>query len=116
MTIDQLNDLFIEQEYSMIKDFVKKVFNDNYISFYDFLEKKIDVSMDYVTEFFMEEIPQAYLKILYNKNPQSTIDYVVDEFLTDVKKEVIKPAAPKKPVKKATAKKTVAKKTKGRTR
>ena len=87
MTIDQLNDLFIEQEYSMIKDFVKKVFNDNYISFYDFLEKKIDVSMDYVTEFFMEEIPQAYLKILYNKNPQSTIDYVVDEFLTDVKKE-----------------------------
>ena len=27
MTIDQLNDLFIEQEYSMIKDFVKKVFN-----------------------------------------------------------------------------------------
>ena len=36
----------------------------------------------------MEEIPQAYLKILYNKNPQSTIDYVVDEFLTDVKKEV----------------------------
>jgi hypothetical protein len=87
MTIDQLNDLFIEQEYSMIKDFVKKVFNDNYISFYDFLEKKIDVSMDYVTEFFMEEIPQAYLQILYNKNPQSTIDYVVDEFLTDVKKE-----------------------------
>lgn len=87
MTIDQLNDLFIEQEYSMIKDFVKKVFNDNYISFYDFLEKKIDVSMDYVTEFFMEEIPQAYLKILYNKNPQSTIDYVVDEFLGDVKKE-----------------------------
>jgi len=87
MTIDQLNDLFIEQEYNMIKDFVKKVFNDNYISFYDFLEKKIDVSMDYVTEFFMEEIPQAYLKILYNKNPQSTIDYVVDEFLTDVKKE-----------------------------
>jgi len=87
MTIDQLNDLFIEQEYSMIKDFVKKVFNDNYISFYDFLEKKIDVSMDYVTEFFMEEIPQTYLKILYNKNPQSTIDYVVDEFLTDVKKE-----------------------------
>lgn len=87
MTIDQLNDLFIEQEYSMIKDFVKKVFNDDYISFYDFLEKKIDVSMDYVTEFFMEEIPQAYLKILYNKNPQSTIDYVVDEFLTDVKKE-----------------------------
>jgi hypothetical protein len=51
------------------------------------LEKKIDVSMDYITEFFMEEIPQAYLKILYNKNPQSTIDYVVDEFLTDVKKE-----------------------------
>ncbi len=87
MTIDQLNDLFIEQEYNMIKDFVKKVFNDNYISFYDFLEKKIDVSMDYVTEFFMEEIPQAYLKILYNKNPQSTIDYVVDEFLGDVKKE-----------------------------
>ena len=87
MTIDQLNDLFIEQEYSMIKDFVKKVFNDNYISFYDFLEKKMDVSMDYVTEFFMEEIPQAYLQILYNKNPQSTIDYVVDEFLTDVKKE-----------------------------
>jgi hypothetical protein len=87
MTIDQLNDLFIEQEYEMIKDFVKKVFNDNYISFYDFLEKKIDVSMDYVTEFFMEEIPQAYLQILYNKNPQSTIDYVVDEFLTDVKKE-----------------------------
>jgi len=87
MTIDQLNDLFIEQEYSMIKDFVKKVFNDNYISFYDFLEKKIDVSMDYVTEFFMEEIPQAYLKILYNKNPQSTIDYVVDEFLGDVIKE-----------------------------
>lgn len=87
MTIDQLNDLFIEQEYNMIKDFVKKVFNDDYISFYDFLEKKIDVSMDYVTEFFMEEIPQAYLKILYNKNPQSTIDYVVDEFLTDVKKE-----------------------------
>lgn len=87
MTIDQLNDLFIEQEYRMIKDFVEKVFNDDYISFYDFLEKKIDVSMDYVTEFFMEEIPQAYLKILYNKNPQSTIDYVVDEFLTDVKKE-----------------------------
>jgi hypothetical protein len=87
MTIDQLNDLFIEQEYSMIKDFVKKVFNDNYISFYDFLEKKMDVSMDYVTEFFMEEIPQAYLKILYNKNPHSAIDYVVDEFLTDVKKE-----------------------------
>ena len=87
MTIDQLNDLFIEQEYSMIKDFVKKVFNDNYISFYDFLEKKIDVSMDYITEFFMEEIPQAYLKILYNKNPQSTIDYVVDEFLGDVKGE-----------------------------
>jgi hypothetical protein len=87
MTIDQLNDLFIEQEYSMIKDFVKKVFNDNYISFYDFLEKKIDVSMDYVTEFFMEEIPQAYLKILYNKNPQSAIDYVVDEFLGDVIKE-----------------------------
>ena len=87
MTIDQLNDLFIEQEYRMIKDFVKKVFNDDYISFYDFLEKKIDVSMDYITEFFMEEIPQAYLKILYNKNPQSTIDYVVDEFLTDVKKE-----------------------------
>ena len=87
MTIDQLNDLFIEQEYSMIKDFVKKVFNDNYISFYDFLEKKMDVSMDYVTEFFMEEIPQAYLQILYNKNPQSTIDYVVDEFLDDVKKE-----------------------------
>ena len=87
MTIDQLNDLFIEQEYRMIKDFVKKVFNDDYISFYDFLEKKIDVSMDYVTEFFMEEIPQAYLKILYNKNPQSTIDYVVDEFLGDVKGE-----------------------------
>ena len=87
MTIDQLNDLFIEQEYSMIKDFVKKVFNDNYISFYDFLEKKMDVSMYYVTNFFMEEIPQAYLQILYNKNPQSTIDYVVDEFLTDVKKE-----------------------------
>lgn len=87
MTIDQLNDLFIEQEYRMIKDFVEKVFNDDYISFYDFLEKKIDVSMDYVTEFFMEEIPQAYLKILYNKNPQSTIDYVVDEFLSDVKKE-----------------------------
>jgi hypothetical protein len=87
MTIDQLNDLFIEQEYSMIKDFVKKVFNDDYISFYDFLEKKMDVSMYYVTNFFMEEIPQAYLQILYNKNPQSTIDYVVDEFLTDVKKE-----------------------------
>ena len=87
MTIDQLNDLFIEQEYRMIKDFVEKVFNNDYISFYDFLEKKIDVSMDYVTEFFMEEIPQAYLQILYNKNPQSTIDYVVDEFLTDVKKE-----------------------------
>jgi hypothetical protein len=87
MTIDQLNDLFIEQEYSMIKDFVKKVFNDDYISFYDFLEKKMDVSMYYVTNFFMEEIPQAYLQILYNKNTQSTIDYVVDEFLTDVKKE-----------------------------
>jgi hypothetical protein len=87
MTIDQLNDLFIEQEYSMIKDFVKKVFNDDYISFYDFLEKKMDVSMYYVTNFFMEEIPQTYLQILYNKNPQSTIDYVVDEFLTDVKKE-----------------------------
>jgi len=71
----------------MIKDFVKKVFNDDYISFYDFLEKKMDVSMYYVTNFFMEEIPQAYLQILYNKNPQSTIDYVVDEFLTDVKKE-----------------------------
>jgi len=87
MTIDQLNDLFIEREYDDIKDFVKKVFNNNYLSFYNFLEKKMDVSIDYVTDFFMEEIPHAYLKIMHSKNPESTIDYVVDEYLGDVKKE-----------------------------
>lgn len=87
MTIDQLNDLFIEGEYDNIKDFVKKVFNNNYISFYNFLDKKMDVSMDYITDFFMEEIPNAYLQILYSKNPESTIDYIVDEYLGDVRKE-----------------------------
>ena len=87
MTIDQLNDLFIEGEYDNIKDFVKKVFNNNYISFYNFLYKKMDVSMDYITDFFMEEIPNAYLQILYSKNPESTIDYIVDEYLGDVRKE-----------------------------
>lgn len=87
MTIDQLNDLFIEGEYDDIKDFVKKVFNNNYISFYNFLDKKMDVSMDYITDFFMEEIPNAYLQIMYSKNPESTIDYIVDEYLGDVRKE-----------------------------
>ena len=87
MTIDQLNDLFIEGEYDNIKDFVKKVFNNNYISFYNFLDKKMDVSMDYITDFFMEEIPNAYLQIMYSKNPESTIDYIVDEYLGDVRKE-----------------------------
>ena len=87
MTIDQLNDLFIEGEYDNIKDFVKKLFNNNYISFYNFLDKKMDVSMDYITDFFMEEIPNAYLQILYSKNPESTIDYIVDEYLGDVRKE-----------------------------
>ena len=87
MTIDQLNDLFIEGAYDDIKDFVKKVFNNNYISFYNFLDKKMDVSMDYITDFFMEEIPNAYLQILYTKNPESTIDYIVDEYLGDVRKE-----------------------------
>lgn len=87
MTIDQLNDLFIEGAYDDIKDFVKKVFNNNYISFYNFLDKKMDVSMDYITDFFMEEIPNAYLQIMYSKNPESTIDYIVDEYLGDVRKE-----------------------------
>lgn len=87
MTIDQLNDLFIEGEYDDIKDFVKKVFNNNYISFYNFLDKKMDVSLDYITDFFMEEIPNAYLQIMYSKNPESTIDYIVDEYLGDVRKE-----------------------------
>lgn len=87
MTIDQLNDLFIEGAYDDIKDFVKKVFNNNYISFYNFLDKKMDVSLDYITDFFMEEIPNAYLQIMYSKNPESTIDYIVDEYLGDVRKE-----------------------------
>lgn len=86
MNLTQLIEFFEEGEYDEIRSFVKSVFNDDYESFYDFLKSKTKIDDKLVDEFFVEEIPNQHLKIMYERNPQTTMNYIVDNFLGDVQK------------------------------
>jgi len=86
MNLTQLIEFFEEGEYDEIRSFVQSVFNDDYESFYDFLKSKTKIDDKLVDEFFIEEIPNQHLKIMYERNPQTTMNYIVDNFLGDVQK------------------------------
>jgi hypothetical protein len=86
MNLTQLVEFFEEEEYDEIRSFVQSVFNDDYESFYDFLKSKTKIDDKLVDKFFIEEIPNQHLKIMYERNPQTTINYIVDNFLGDVQK------------------------------
>ena len=86
MNLTQLIEFFEEEEYDEIRSFVQSVFNDDYESFYDFLKSKTKIDDKLVDKFFIEEIPNQHLKIMYERNPQTTINYIVDNFLGDVQK------------------------------
>ncbi len=86
MNLTQLIEFFEEEEYDEIRSFVQSVFNDDYESFYDFLKSKTKIDDKLVDEFFIEEIPNQHLKIMYERNPQTTMNYIVDNFLGDVQK------------------------------
>ena len=86
MNLTQLIEFFEEGEYDEIRSFVQSVFNDDYESFYDFLKSKTKIDDKLVDKFFIEEIPNQHLKIMYERNPQTTINYIVDNFLGDVQK------------------------------
>lgn len=86
MNLTQLIEFFEEGEYDEIRSFVQSVFNDDYESFYDFLKSKTKIDDKLVDEFFIEEIPNQHLKIMYERNPQITMNYIVDNFLGDVQK------------------------------
>ncbi len=86
MNLTQLIEFFEEEEYDEIRSFVQSVFNDDYESFYDFLKSKTKIDDKLVDKFFIEEIPNQHLKIMYERNPQTTMNYIVDNFLGDVQK------------------------------
>lgn len=86
MNLTQLIEFFEEGEYDEIRSFVQSVFNNDYESFYDFLKSKTKIDDKLVDEFFIEEIPNQHLKIMYERNPQTTMNYIVDNFLGDVQK------------------------------
>ena len=86
MSIDQLREWLLNGD-DKVRDFVSKYFNGDIDKFMSFVESKEIIGDDDIAEYFLEEYPMNYLLRKYNKNPQKTIDFVIDNYLTDVDKE-----------------------------
>jgi hypothetical protein len=86
MSIDKLRELLLNGD-DKVRDFVSKYFNGDIDKFMSFVESKEIIGDDDIAEYFLEEYPMNYLLRKYNKNPQKTIDFVIDNYLTDVDKE-----------------------------
>ena len=86
MSIDQLREWLLNGD-DKVRDFVSKYFNGDIEKFMSFVESKEIIGDDDIAEYFLDEYPMDYLLRKYNKNPQKTIDFIIDNYFSDVDKE-----------------------------
>lgn len=69
-----------------VNEFIDKYFAGNIERFIKFVEDKQIIDDDEIAEYFLEEYPIEYLRKKYEKNPEKTIEFIL-EYFDDIVKE-----------------------------
>ena len=81
---EKIINLLDKNDADEIYKFINLYFNDDSNDFFEFIEKLGIMDDDNVYPVLLEDMPMTYLNYRYRKNPDSTVNYIVDEYFNDV--------------------------------
>ena len=81
---EKIINLLDKNDANEIYKFINLYFNGDSNDFFELLEKLGIMDDDNVYPVLLEDMPMTYLNYRYRKNPDSTVNYIVDEYFNDV--------------------------------
>lgn len=70
-----------------IDTFINRYLNGDDDEFFNLIDKLGILDDDEIYPILLEDKPMSYLKYKYNSNPETTINFIIDNYLTDVTKQ-----------------------------